>query len=549
MGATSDRLAKRATRTDDTSPRSLAGPVVRGALQGHRASASQLVYSRQMLPVVTPGEAHGLRIGQTIGGKYRIVRLLGEGGMAYVFEASHERLQQRVAIKLLAPEFARDPELVQRFEREARAVARLKTRHVARVMDVDATIDGIPYIVMEFLQGNDVEAELEARVRLPLEESVDYVLQVCAGMLEAHGMGIVHRDLKPANLFLAHEGDEGERIVKVLDFGISKVVGEATRLTGAGAVMGTVLYMSPEQVRAQPNVDTRADIWALGVILYELLAGRTPWEGASHQIAAQIVSRDPADIRTFIPVPEGVAATLRTMLQRDPAGRFANVREVLAALAPYAPAGSIGAAVAEQSTIVTSSRQRASGSGTSAPMISAKHTIPMSSRPGALEAAMAAAAASRPPSGTVAFSNTGPLPSTPTAIARPAPTGDVQPATSRSLLLVIAVVIGLVGAAGVVLIVIATMQKNATAGNVDASASAAPSTSTSSSPASMGSSLPQSATTSSSSVAPPPPATGTSGRSPAPPHGTPGSKRGADAGKSSSTPGSPAPAGTPPSFL
>jgi eukaryotic-like serine/threonine-protein kinase len=284
--------------------------------------------------------------GQTLGGKYLIQRLLGEGGMAYVFEASHQRLGQRVAVKLLHPELARDPELVARFEREARSLALLKSRHVARVSDVDATLDGLPYIVMEFLQGRDLDAELQQRGQIPVDEAVDYVLQACAAMAEAHGAGIVHRDLKPANLFLAE--DNGERIVKVLDFGISKVVGESTRLTGSGAVMGTVLYMSPEQIRATHDVDPRADIWALGMILYELVAGRAPWEGSSHQIAAAIVSTDAADVRTFAQVPEGFATALRTTLARDRNQRYPSVRELAAALVPFTSPSSLGAAVADQ---------------------------------------------------------------------------------------------------------------------------------------------------------------------------------------------------------
>src|SRR4051812_21523869 len=164
-----------------------------------------------MHPEGTPGRPlfeRGLpQIGQTLNGKYEIVRLLGEGGMAFVYEAKHQRLQQRVAIKVLTPDFARDPELVSRFEREARAVARLRTKHVVRVTDVDTTPDGIPFIVMEFLEGRDLDAELQARGRIPLEEAVDYVLQACSGMVEAHATGIVHRDLKPANLFVARESN------------------------------------------------------------------------------------------------------------------------------------------------------------------------------------------------------------------------------------------------------------------------------------------------------------------------------------------------------
>ena len=404
-----------------------------------------------MHPEGTPGPGGGAtglpKIGQTLGGKYEIVRLLGEGGMAFVYEASHQRLQQRVAIKLLTPEFARDPELVVRFEREARAVARLRTKHVARVMDVDTTPEGVPYIVMEFLDGRDLDAELQARTRLPLAEAVDYILQACGGMLEAHGIGIVHRDLKPANLFLASEREGNDRVVKVLDFGISKFVGEATRLTGMGAVMGTVLYMSPEQVRAQPEVDTRADIWALGVILYELLAGRAPWEGHSHQIAAAIVSKDPPDLRSLTQVPDAVVTAVQTMMQRDPARRFSNVREVLAALAPFAPPGSIGAGVAEQAAM----GQSGSRSRVPSNQQLATHTIPMGSRPSALDAAAASARAAGPTS----------MPSPPPASrpTLPAPVSTGRRSRARTVLIV-AIVVGLLGSAGVVLILLTVFRRS-----------------------------------------------------------------------------------------
>lgn len=415
-----------------------------------------------MDPVGTPGQTAALpQIGHILGGKYEIVRLLGEGGMAFVFEASHQRLHQRVAIKLLTPEFARDPEFVARFEREARAAARFRTKHVARVMDVDATPQGIPYIVMEFLEGRDLEAELQERTRLPLDEAVDIVLQASAGMLEAHGMGIVHRDLKPANLFLTTDRDSEGRFVKVLDFGISKVVGEATRLTGSGAVMGTVLYMSPEQVRAQPNVDTRADIWALGVILYEALAGRAPWEGNSHQIAASIVSNDPPDIRRFASVPDVVATTIHKMVQRDPSRRHATVRDVLATLAPFAPAMSIGAAVADQIVNGTSG-------GRPRPQLppDPTRTVPMTSRPSALEAASLAARAAHAAQPSAASAMLPYVPTTPLAKlpAVPLPPASRVPPSARTrsrarLFLAFAIAIGLVGAAGVVLILLAALHK------------------------------------------------------------------------------------------
>ena len=398
------------------------------------------------------GTAPGLPdIGQTVGGKYEIVRLVGEGGMAFVFEANHQRLHQRVAIKLLAPAFARDAELVTRFEREARAVARLNTKHVVRVTDVDVTTDGLPYMVMEFLDGRDLESELHARTRLPLDESVDIIIQAGSGMLEAHSIGIVHRDLKPANLFLANEGagDSFARIVKILDFGISKRIGEVTRLTGAGAVIGTVLYMSPEQVRAEANVDVRADVWSLGVILYELLAGRAPFEGSSAQIAAKIVATDAPDLRAFAEVPEGIALTVRRMLDRDRARRFASVREVVEALSPFAPPGSLGAAIAARLQAGSSSAR-----GKTA-LLSSKRTMPMPWTPGHVERAAVR-------SGTHArsFGAPAPMPAPTPSAALPAAEHDAE-LRARPLLLV-AIGLGLLAAAGVVLALLSLYRRPST---------------------------------------------------------------------------------------
>jgi serine/threonine-protein kinase len=280
-------------------------------------------------------EPRGLpRAGDIIAGKYAIVRVLGEGGMGVVFEATHVRLRQRVAIKMLLPEMLEHDVIVTRFEREARAAAQLRSRHVARVMDVDTTPEGVPYMVMEFLEGHDLQAELDRRQRLPYEEVVDYVLQACAAMAEAHQLGIVHRDLKPSNLFLADDG--GARLVKVLDFGISKVQSEAdAKLTGSEAVMGTAFYMSPEQVRSSSNVDGRTDIWALGVILYELLSGQPPWTGTPTQVAAQIVSDDPPDLTQRVALPRELVAIVLRALQRRPEDRFVDVRALASALGPF----------------------------------------------------------------------------------------------------------------------------------------------------------------------------------------------------------------------
>ena len=409
-----------------------------------------------MLPGGPPGWANGLPdIGQTLGGKYELVRLLGEGGMAFVFEANHQKLHQRVAIKLLAPEFARDDELVTRFEREARAVARLTTRHVVRVTDVDVTIDHLPYMVMEFLDGRDLDAELQARRQLPLEESVDIILQACGGMLEAHANGIIHRDLKPANLFLANEGEGADttRIVKILDFGISKMIGDSTMLTSAGAVIGTVLYMSPEQVRAESNLDVRADVWSLGVILFELLAGRAPFEGSSAQIAAKIVSTDVPDLRTLADVPEGFALTVRRMLDRDRARRFASLREVIEALSPFAPAGSLGAGIAAKQQFGRSSNSR----GKTALLVS-KRTVPMPGTAGYVERSPSADSSPESRPGGARLSEAPRGQTGPSLQLRPIVPTQTPERAARPLLL-LAIVLGLLAAAGAVLVLLSLYRR------------------------------------------------------------------------------------------
>ena len=270
--------------------------------------------------------------GARIDDRYRVVRILGEGGMALVYEVVDERSGQRLALKMLVPELARDEEIVARFEREAAASALLRSPHVVRVMSLE---DGSlhPYMLMELLEGRDLEGELEARQCLPADEAVDYVLQACAALSEAHAAGIVHRDLKPANLFLEAKAPP---TIKVLDFGISKVLGAPTKLTKVGAIIGTVLYMAPEQVRGDSDVDARADIWAMGVILYELIAGDTPWRGNTQQVAGGILSSDPPMLTQ---VPAGLWPLIRAMLQRDRNMRPSTFEEVARALAPYARLG------------------------------------------------------------------------------------------------------------------------------------------------------------------------------------------------------------------
>jgi serine/threonine-protein kinase len=256
--------------------------------------------------------------------------------MGVVYEANHLRLRRRVALKMLLPHMiATSSDTVARFEREARAAAQLRDRHVTKVLDVDTTSEGVPYLVMEYLEGHDLEAELNARGPLPIGEAVGYVLQVLSAMAEAHDAGIVHRDLKPSNLFLCPDRDGW--IVKVLDFGISKMADEGdARLTNTQASVGTPLYMSPEQVRSARNVDARTDIWALGVILYELLAGRTPFEGSTTAAAASIVA-DPTPLLSNFreDIPDDLQEAILRALAKDPADRYPTVTEMAQALLPF----------------------------------------------------------------------------------------------------------------------------------------------------------------------------------------------------------------------
>jgi eukaryotic-like serine/threonine-protein kinase len=276
-----------------------------------------------------------VRIGDVLDGKYRVERVLGEGGMGVVVAAEHLLLGGRVALKFLLPETARDAELVSRFRREARAASKIQSEHVARVMDVGALHDGAPYLVMEFLEGRDLAAELRARGSLPVAEAVDLVLQAAVGVAEAHALGIVHRDIKPSNLFLARMPN-GRTVVKVLDFGVAKLA-EATDLTHSFSALGSVSYMSPEQVRAAKNVDVRTDVWALGVVLYELLTGAMPFEGESvTAIAASIVADLPRPLESHqTAAPAQLRAAVMACLEKQPARRVPSMGALATALGPF----------------------------------------------------------------------------------------------------------------------------------------------------------------------------------------------------------------------
>ena len=280
-----------------------------------------------------------LRPGDLVAGKYRVESVLGRGGMGAVLLALHERLEERVAIKVLRPELARDAGIARRFEREARAAVRIKSEHVARVRDVGELADGSPFLVMEHLTGSDIGAVLADDGALPLVDTVDLLLQACEALAEAHSHGIVHRDIKPSNLFLTRRAD-GSPLVKVLDFGIAKAVardGSSSTLTTTATMLGSPTYMSPEQVRSSRDVDERSDIWSLGVSLFEMLTDSHPFRGASPSaILAAVVMDRPVSLLSQRPgVPPGVVAVVERCLAKDVDARFPDVGHFALALAPF----------------------------------------------------------------------------------------------------------------------------------------------------------------------------------------------------------------------
>ena len=281
-------------------------------------------------------------IGEVIAGKYRVERVLGRGGVGIVVQATHLRLNQRVAIKLLLSTAM--PDAAARFLREAQAAVRLKSEHVARVLDVGELASGAPFMVMEFLEGSDLDDLLQKRGAQPIPDAIHYILDACEAMAEAHAAGIVHRDLKPANLFLTTAADGGKS-VKVLDFGISKDSGgvdpaqPGMKLTQTTTVFGSPLYMSPEQMRAARLTDARSDIWSLGVILYELVTGKLPFDAEMYPDLVYKVNVEPPPPPSSIrrDLPAKLEAAILRCLEKDAAKRFPDVGKLAAAIAPFGP--------------------------------------------------------------------------------------------------------------------------------------------------------------------------------------------------------------------
>jgi serine/threonine-protein kinase len=280
--------------------------------------------------------------GETIAGKYQIERVLGTGGVGMVVAARHLALGQIFAIKFLLPNAAHDQNDVRRFLREAQSAVQLKNEHVARVIDIGELDDRSPYIVLEYLEGQDLGATLRMSGPLPTVEAVGYLLQVCEAVAEAHSIGMVHRDLKPSNFFLTFRRD-GSPLVKVLDFGIAKYKIEFEQqdvsLTQTRALLGSPVYMSPEQVRSARSVDPRSDVWSLGVSLFELLTDTVPFGGETVTGVAAAVATDPVPpIARYRPdVSPSLAAVIEKCLSKRPEDRYQTIAELAEALVPFGP--------------------------------------------------------------------------------------------------------------------------------------------------------------------------------------------------------------------
>jgi|HubBroStandDraft_2_1064218.scaffolds.fasta_scaffold04183_6 serine/threonine protein kinase len=293
--------------------------------------------------------ARAFAVGSLIAGKYRIERKLAAGGMGVVVEATHVALERPVAIKYLKSGAATPQLVVERFEREGRLAAQLTSEHVVRVHDVGTLEDGTPYMVMELLKGKDLARLLEESGALSVPRAVDYALQACAALAEAHAVRIVHRDIKPENLLLAERPADAP-IVKIVDFGISKAPprrdarGDWLRETSDTARFGTPAYMSPEQLRSSAHVDARTDIWALGVTLHELLTMQLPFSGDDMpQLCTNILSSPAVKVTAVrAGVPPVLEAIILKCLEKNPARRFQNVAELAQELAPLGPPDALG---------------------------------------------------------------------------------------------------------------------------------------------------------------------------------------------------------------
>lgn len=381
--------------------------------------------------------------GTLLAGKYRVERTLGIGGMGVVVEATHEVLHEKVAVKFLLSELASNPQLTARFLREAQAAVRIKSPHVARVIDVGTLESGSPYMVMEYLEGRDLGAILASEGPLTPRAAATFVLQACEAIASAHQAGVVHRDLKPPNLFVTSAAD-GSPTLKVLDFGISKLTegGTSGSLTQTQVAMGSPFYMSPEQIRSTREVDGRTDIWALGVVLYELLTGAVPFESDSMPaLCALVLESEPTPLSQHRPdVPAALEAVVAKCLAKDVTKRYQNVAELALALAPFA--GTFGKQSAGRSARIVGIEVPADARESTAPGL---HEPPPSRAPKSQGKTSTPEAFASTAVGPTSETRPSPSTTTPSAVAArtgtsfgttqaPTPASSETPRSSRTLL-------------------------------------------------------------------------------------------------------------------
>jgi tRNA A-37 threonylcarbamoyl transferase component Bud32 len=282
-------------------------------------------------------------IGTLLAETYRIEKVLGEGGMGLVYEASHVRIDRRYAIKVIHMPLAQREDMRSRFEREARVMTRVKSDHVVDVADVVISSDGRTCIVTELLDGLDLEQYLDASgKKLGAGEAVSLCRQTLRGLSSAHALSVVHRDLKPSNLFLARDSS-GKVTLKILDFGVAKIGGDS-ELTATGVVVGTPSYMAPEQARGASFADARSDVYAAGAVLYRMLTGKAPFEGEDATATLIRLMQESPERPTSIErsIPAGLEAVIEKAMARDPKERFQSVDELDRALLPFDAGGSAG---------------------------------------------------------------------------------------------------------------------------------------------------------------------------------------------------------------
>lgn len=291
-----------------------------------------------------------LNTGDLIDGKYRIVRLLGEGGMGAVYEGENTRIHRRVAIKVLHSGVAANADAVARFEREAQAAGRIGSEHIVEVLDLGQLADGDRYMVMEFMDGEALSGRIQRAGRLTAEQLYPIALQMLEGLQAAHEAGIIHRDLKPDNVYLIKSRKGQGDFVKLLDFGISKfnVVGGEFSMTRTGAVMGTPYYMAPEQAKGAKDIDTRVDVYAAGVILYEAVSGQVPFNADTfNELLFKIVLESPPPVEQVAPgLDLEFAAIISKAMAREPDERFPTAQEFQAALRAWGQARGLSATAA-----------------------------------------------------------------------------------------------------------------------------------------------------------------------------------------------------------